>query len=127
MLPLLAWGVLLTGCSQHPPGGSPEVVETKPVEQVPVAPMPGGWFEATPDDTARQVLTEAVRQQANASSTELALLAIEKLEQQVVAGMNYRATLKVREKTSERRASAAVFRGLDGQVVLRDWQWQALP
>ena len=75
----------------------------------------------------QQVFAEAVGQQAVRSGVELALVAVDKLEQQVVAGMNYRGDLRVRQGTAERRARVAVFRGLDGQVVLRDWQWLSVP
>ena len=89
--------------------------------------MPGGWYAAEPDGLAREALAEAVRQQASGSKVQLELLAVEKLEQQVVAGMNYRARLRVREGGAERRATATAFRGLDGQVALRDWRWLPAP
>ena len=89
--------------------------------------MPGGWFAASADDRARQAFAEAVRQRAIRSGVELVLVGVDTLEQQVVAGMNYRGDLRVRQETAERRARVSVFRGLDGEVVLRDWEWLSVP
>lgn len=89
--------------------------------------MPGGWHAAEQDDATRRIVDAAVQQQAALAGQKLELLAIDRLEQQVVAGMNYRASLRVRHGAAERRARAAVFRGLDGQVRLTDWQWLSIP
>jgi Aspartic acid proteinase inhibitor len=48
---------------------------------------------------------------------------IEKAEQQIVAGTNYRLTLKVSDDGRERRADAIVWRKLDGQHALTSWTW----
>ena len=118
----LACALLAAGCSR-PADSPPTAGEARPEERAPAVPMPGGWFTAEADDLSRQVFAEAVRQQG----AELALIAIDSLEQQVVAGMNYRGELRVRQGTAERRARVAIFRGLDGQVTLRDWQWLSVP
>ena len=89
--------------------------------------MAGGWHLAEADETVRQVIRTAIQRQAERAGAELALVAIDQLEQQVVAGMNYRALLRVRQGTEERRARMAAFRALDGHVELVDWQWLSVP
>lgn len=104
--------VLLAGC-------------WRPAEPAP--PLAGGWHPAAIDSAAQQAIKAAVQQQAQRSDSVLSLVAIDRLEQQVVAGRNHRAALRVRQGGAERRARVVVFEALDGHFELTDWQWLSVP
>ena len=104
--------VLLAGCWRQPE---------------PVLPLAGGWHPAEVDSRARQAVEVAVRQQAQLSGSQLSLIAIDRLEQQVVAGLNHRAALRVRQGDVERRARVVVYEALDGHFELTNWQWLSVP
>ena len=80
-------------------------------------PAPGGYAEASITD--QQVVAAAnfavkaqgkvIREEKAEKPPTLELLTIEKAEQQVVAGMNYRLKLKVKLDGKERSAEAIVW------------------
>lgn len=76
---------------------------------------PGGWSKASVQDpgvVAAARFAVAARQAENAKGGETAPLALEEIvaaEQQVVAGMNYRVTLRVKVGDDVRKAEATVW------------------
>lgn len=45
-------------------------------------------------------------------------------ERQVVAGMNYRMTIQVKQNRKARKAVAIVFEELDSSYSMSDWTWK---
>jgi hypothetical protein len=82
--------------------------------------MPGG-FSVIQDHDAQALA--AAKYAVTAHDQTLGFEGIEKVEQQIVAGTNYRMTLKVSDKGKERRAEAVVWRKLDGQHAITSWKW----
>ncbi len=74
---------------------------------------------ATTDEQALAAAKFAV----TAHDAKLVFHSLEKAESQVVAGLNYRLTLKVTERGAARRADAVVWRKLDGKSELTSWKW----
>lgn len=68
----------------------------------------------------------AVETQAAKSDQKGAIVLVEVLsvQQQVVAGMNYRLRLKVTVDGKDREAEAVVWRKLSGEHELRSWGWK---
>jgi hypothetical protein len=58
-----------------------------------------------------------------AGKNGISLISIDKAEQQVVAGMNYKVCLKVRNGKRVRYATAVVYRDLKGKRSLSSWDW----
>ena len=58
-----------------------------------------------------------------AHDAKLALQGVEKAERQVVAGLNFRLTLKVSDNGASRIAQVIVWRKLDGKHELTSWNW----
>ena len=90
----------------------------------PAPPMPGSYQATTrigPEE--REAAKVAVRERALQERTTLRLVAIERAERQVVAGLNYRLRLRVELGGQPRMAEAVVYRNLQGQHELRSWQW----
>ena len=85
-----------------------------------MAQRPGGFTEIENRD--EQALA-AAKFAVTAHDPKLKFEGIEKVERQVVAGLNYRLTLKASENGMERRADAVVWRKLNGQHALTYWKW----
>jgi hypothetical protein len=85
-----------------------------------LAQRPGGFTQIENRD--EQALA-AAKFAVTAHDPKLKFEGIEKVERQVVAGTNYRLTLKVSDNGKERRADAVVWRKLDGQHALTSWKW----
>ena len=83
--------------------------------------IPGGYSPAAVNDPDVQA---AAKFAVKFRDPHLKLLGIEKAQQQVVAGQNFRLTLKVDEDGIVRVADAVVYRRLDGKHELTSWQWQ---
>ena len=87
--------------------------------------MPGGWSSVSVDDRrVAAVAKHAVSVQAAEAKEKLTLLAIQEARRQVVAGMNYRLTLRVDRNGKEQFASAMVWVKLDGTYELTEWKWK---
>lgn len=84
------------------------------------AQVPGGFSPAPASDP--EVLS-AARFAVTAHDPQLKLLSVEQAQRQVVAGMNYRLSLKVEGRGTNRVAEAVVWRKLDGKHELTSWQW----
>jgi len=92
--------------------------------------MPGGYTTAAvTDNNVIRAASFAVRAQEKASgkTTKLELVKILKAKSQVVAGVNYRLTLRVRLNGKEKTAKAVVWwqawRKPD-PYQLRSWSWK---
>ncbi|MFM8470180.1 MAG: cystatin domain-containing protein [Limisphaerales bacterium] len=85
------------------------------------AQVPGGFSAAPTTDAWVQA---AAKFAVTARDPQLKLLGVEQAQRQVVAGMNYRLTLKVDDGGTNRIADVVVWRKLDGKHELTSWQWQ---
>ncbi|HSH92904.1 MAG TPA: exo-alpha-sialidase, partial [Roseimicrobium sp.] len=84
------------------------------------AQIPGGFSGiALTDPDAVAAARFAVSKQGTAMN----FVGIESVDRQVVAGMNYRLTIKVSENGAARTADAVVWRKLDGSHQLTSWTW----
>ena len=84
------------------------------------AQVPGGFSGVAEKDAGALAAAKAA---VAAHDPKLTLDGIEKVERQVVAGLNYRFTLKVSDGGKIRRADAVVWRKLDGTHQLTSWKW----
>lgn len=55
------------------------------------------------------------------SKSVFQLVSIERAEQQVVAGMNYRMTLKLKHGAKSERVTTQVYKNLQGKFALTSW------
>lgn len=88
------------------------------------APPPPGAYrpsEITPE--VRDAATFAVRERGRRDGAALRLLEVTQVERQVVAGMNFRLTLRVAQGRTTRSARAVVYRPLQGGLQLTAWEW----
>ena len=83
----------------------------------------GGYSRAEIDSGVKAAAAFAVGEQAKSTGKPLRLVEVVKAEQQVVAGLNYRLLLKVKEGDKIVRAEAVVWRKLDGSDALTSWDW----
>ncbi len=94
------------------------------VVAIPTLAVPGGHEDAKVDD--ERVIAAAKAAIAEKNKTEpvaLTLVKIEKAQQQVVAGMNYTITLKVKAGSEVKEAEVVVWVKLDGKYQLTSWTW----
>ena len=87
-------------------------------------PMPSAYQTAAslgPDE--RAAASAAVSARAVQEKLPLKLLTIERVERQVVAGLNFRLRLRVELGGQPRMVEAVVYRNLQGQHQLTSWQW----
>jgi hypothetical protein len=88
----------------------------------PARQVAGGYASAATDDA--QVLAAArfaVRAAKRKRGAPLRLVAVEHAETQVVAGINYRLCLRVREGKRTREASAVVYENLRRRLSLTEF------
>ena len=95
------------------------LVITVPVPNV-LAQVPGGYSPTAATDEQAQA---AAKFAVTAQDPKLTFQGLEKAEQQVVAGTNYRLTIKVADNGANKRAEAVVWRKLDGQHQLTSWKF----
>jgi Aspartic acid proteinase inhibitor len=101
--------------------GSAFAADTPAATNVP--PLCGGYSRAEIDSGVKAAAAFAVSEQAKATGKPLRLVEAVKAERQVVAGLNYRLLLKVKEGDKILHAQAVVWRKLDGPDVLASWEW----
>lgn len=77
------------------------------------------------DPQVKAAANYTVRAEARRIRHVITLLSVNKAEQQVVAGMNYRVCLKVRDNRRTRWATAVVYRHWNGKRSLTSWDWGA--
>ena len=90
-----------------------------PVQQT-FAALPGGFSAVAATDAEALA---AAKFAVAARDAKLQFQTIETAERQVVAGLNYRLTLRVSDAGKARRADAVVWRKLDGTHELTSWNW----
>ncbi|MFN2416047.1 MAG: GerMN domain-containing protein [Pyrinomonadaceae bacterium] len=86
-------------------------------------PIAGGYGERPTND--RDVVAAAafaVRERARQTRRRVTLLSITSAEAQVVAGMNYRLVMNVREGREEGHVTAIVHRSLRRRLSLESWE-----
>ena len=88
------------------------------------AQIAGGYNSVgTKDKEVRAAARYAVAAQGKRAKRSITLISINKAEQQVVAGMNYKVCLKVRDKRLTRVATAVIYKDLRGKRELTSWYW----
>lgn len=83
----------------------------------------GGYSPAALGPEVKAAAAFAVDAEAKASGRSLKLVEVAGAEQQVVAGMNYRLDLKVREGKIVLDARAVVWQKPGGSRELTSWNW----
>lgn len=83
----------------------------------------GGYSEAKIDSDVKAAASFAVHAEAKLTGRKLRLVGVSGAEKQVVAGLNYRLLLNVREGDKVLNAQAVVWSKLDGTRVLMSWDW----
>jgi hypothetical protein len=83
--------------------------------------LAGGYSSAQINPEVRKVAEFAVKIQVEATGKPLQLVKILKVEQQVVAGLNYRLEIEVAEGSKHLKARAVVWKKLDGSLALTSW------
>ena len=74
------------------------------------------------DPEVQNVAEFAVKTQAKATGKPLHLVKILKVEQQVVAGLNYRLEIEVSDGSKQIKAHIVVWKKLDGSLALTSWK-----
>ena len=89
-----------------------------------VDPIAGGYSNiSVRSKEARNTAAVAVKQHSANSRDKVSLVKVLKAEQQVVAGMNYRVCLLVKNRRGMRHTiTAVVFRPLRGSKRLTSWE-----
>jgi len=85
-------------------------------------PMVGNYREASKTD--REVVSAArfaIKSEKRKQGGRLSLVSIERAEQQVVAGLNYRLCLKVKMKGKTEDVTAVVYKNLKQKYALTSW------
>ena len=87
------------------------------------APIAGGYSERRVNDrSVTAAAAFAVRERGRQTSRRVTLLSIKRAETQVVAGMNYRLLLSVREGGKVVDVTAVVFQNLSRRLSLESWE-----
>lgn len=88
------------------------------------AQIAGGYNPVSKNDPqVRAAAKFAVAAESKRVKHVITLISIRKAQQQVVAGMNYEVCLQVRDGRRVRRATAVVYRNLQGKRSLTSWDW----
>ncbi len=88
------------------------------------AQIAGGYGSVdTKDPQVRAAARYAVAVENKKIRSGVVFILLVKAEQQVVAGMNYKMCLKVRNGKRIRYATAVVYRDLKGKRSLTSWDW----
>jgi Cystatin domain len=77
-------------------------------------------------ETSSPVVIDAVKfavseKNAQPEARRVKLISIKSAQQQVVAGMNYKVCIMVRQKTKAYTVSTTVYRDLSGAMILTEW------
>jgi hypothetical protein len=93
-----------------------------PTSSAQVEPVAGGYSERPTSDTGVAAAARfAVRERGRRIGQRVTLLEVRRAETQVVAGLNYRLHLTVRESRKERDVTAVVFQNLRQRLSLTSW------
>ncbi len=86
-------------------------------------PIAGGYSErATNDRGVAAAAAFAARERGRRTGRRVTLVAIKRAETQVVAGLNYRLLLSVREGRDARNVTAVVYQNLRQRLSLESWE-----
>lgn len=84
----------------------------------------GGWSQADANaDDVQEAARFAVQAYAVAQHSRTLYKDVIEVQQQVVAGMNFKLKLQVLHNGQTRNAQVTVWRQLNGQYQLTDWAW----
>ena len=92
-------------------------------EDTPAQNIPGGYFATALTEDVKTAAEVAVQEQSKRQPQTLKLNNIFKAEKQIVAGVNYRFDVVVKEGRSVREARVVVFRDLKSHCKLTSWEW----
>lgn len=94
-----------------------------PVSTAQDVPIAGGYSErATNDRGVAAAAAFAARERGRRTGRRVTLVAIKRAETQVVAGLNYRLLLSVREGRDARNVTAVVYQNLRQRLSLESWE-----
>lgn len=94
-----------------------------PVSSAQDVPIAGGYSErATNERGVATAAAFAVRERGRRTGRRVTLVAVRRAETQVVAGLNYRLLLSVREGRESRDVTAVVFQNLRQRLSLESWE-----
>ena len=85
--------------------------------------VPGGYSASALTEDVKTAAEFAVQEQSKRQPPTLKLNKIFKAEKQIVAGVNYRLHIIVKEGRSVRAAKVVVFRDLKSHYKLTSWKW----
>ena len=89
-------------------------------------PIAGGYADASiTDHEVVAAARFAVKAEGRKTGAPVALLSIERAEQQVVAGINYRLHLKVKTRGKTQNVTAVVYQNLKDKYSLTSWDMDA--
>lgn len=106
--------VIALALAAAPPAAAPKPATPPPV---------GAYAAAAVTPELQEAAAFAVREQARRERRDLRLLGVERAERQVVAGLNFRMTLRVAQGRESRAARVVVYRPLQGGLQLSAWEW----
>ena len=90
------------------------------------AQIAGGYGAVDKNDPEVKAAAKyAVAAETRHAHHTIKLISINKAEQQVVAGMNYKVCMKVRDGKKTRWATAVVYQNLKNKRSLTSWDWGA--
>jgi aspartic proteinase inhibitor len=92
-------------------------------EDTPAQNIPGGYSAAALTEDVKTAAEFAVQEQSKRQPETLKLSNIFKAEKQIVAGVNYRLDIMVKQGRSVRGAKVVVFRDLKSHYKLTSWKW----
>lgn len=85
----------------------------------------GGYSESAIDAEAKAAAVFAVEAEAKTTGRRLRLVEVDKVERQVVAGLNYRLELTVEDGGKTIHVQTVVWQKLDGTFSLTSWVWSS--
>ena len=85
--------------------------------------VPGGYSPTALTKDVKIAAEFAVQEQSKRQAAILKLINIFKPEKQIVAGVNYRLDIIVKQGRSVRGAKVVVFRDLKSHYKLTSWEW----
>ncbi len=86
--------------------------------------MPGGYAAASVGDENVVAAAQFAVSEESKKGNLLTLVSVDAAETQVVAGMNYRLRLTVKDSGNSRKAEAVVYRNLEPNLSLTSWSWK---
>ena len=93
------------------------------VEDTSAQSIPGGYSATALTEDVKTAAEFAVQEQSKRQAATLKLSNIFKAEKQIVAGVNYRLDIMVKQGRLVRGAKVVVFRDLKSHYKLTSWKW----